>query len=255
MAMTCRRACWWTTAWLTLFAIAVSPGVAAGQVESASPTTSSDKAETLAGQFSARLEQLASGVDGVVSYVVVDLTTGRRFTRRADEPFPTASSIKIGILYELFKQADEGRVSLDTLRPLDPAMKVGGAGVLQQMDAPSLSARDHALLMILLSDNTATNVLIDLVGRDAVNRRMAALGATTFALRRRMMDEAAAARGDENLSSAADLVLVLDAIRRGDGLSAASRDAALDILQRPGSTPVRDGVCRQACRSPRSPAD
>jgi beta-lactamase class A len=77
---------------------------------------------------------------------------------------------------------------------------------------------------------------------DAVNRRMAALGTTTFTLQRRMMDEAAAAAGAENLSSAADLVLVMDAIRRGEGLTPTSRDAALEILRRPNPTALRAAV-------------
>lgn len=200
------------------------------------------KAAELADAFGERLTATARGVDGVVSYHVVDLTSGQRFSRKADEPFPTASAIKIGILYELFRQADEGRVQLDVQRTIVEADKVGGAGILQQLGRPALSPRDLAVLMILLSDNTATNVLIDLVGMDAINARMAALGTTTFALQRRMMDVAAAAAGAENLSSAADLVLVMDAIRRGEGLTPASRDAALEILRRPGPTPLRSGV-------------
>lgn len=201
-----------------------------------------DKAAELAAAFGERLTATARGVDGVVSYHVVDLTSGQRFSRKADEPFPTASAIKIGILYELFRQADEGRVHLDVPRPIAEADKVGGAGILQQLGTPALSPRDLAVLMILLSDNTATNVLVDLVGQDAINARMAAIGTTTFALQRRMMDVAAAAAGAENLSSAGDLVLVMDAIRRGEGLTPASRDAALEILRRPGPTSLRAGV-------------
>lgn len=217
-------------------------GGIAGAQPAADASDETGKRAELAQAFGGRLDEIARRVDGIVSYLVVDLTSGQRFSRKADEPFPTASAIKIGILYELFRQADEGRVQLDERRPLDEANKVGGAGILQQLDSPALSPRDHAVLMILLSDNTATNVLIELVGMDAVNRRMAALGTTTFALERRMMDVAAAAGGAENLSSAADLVLVMDAIRRGEGLTAASREAALDILRRPGATSLRAAV-------------
>jgi beta-lactamase class A len=133
-------------------------------------------------------------------------------------------------------------VALDERVPLDATQKVGGAGVLQQLGTPALSPRDHAVLMILLSDNVATNVLMDLLGMAAVNERMASLGATTFSLERKMMDVAAAAAGAENLSSAEDLTRVMDALRTGQGLSAASREAALEIMRRPGATPLRAGV-------------
>jgi beta-lactamase class A len=173
---------------------------------------------------------------------VVDVTSGRRFARRADEPFPTASAIKIGILYELFAQADAGRQRLDEPRPLPEASRAGGSGILQRLTSPVLSLRDHALLMILLSDNTATNVLIDTLGLDAITARMRELGASGYALRRRMMDTAAAARGDENVASPADLVTVMDALRTGRGLQPASRDAAHAILREYGPTSIRAGV-------------
>lgn len=208
----------------------------------AAQAAASEKEGELAQKFARVLEQLAESVDGVASYHVVDIASGETFSRKADERFPTASAIKIGILYELFKQADEGRVSLDVRQPLGGTPKAGGSGILQQLGDPALSPRDHAILMILLSDNTATNVLIDLVGMDAVNHRMTALGATTFSLQRRMMDAEAVERGAENLASPRDLVVVMDAIRRGEGLTAASRESALEILRRPGPTSIRAGV-------------
>jgi beta-lactamase class A len=205
------------------------------------PSTSLKHAE-LAARFTADLDRLASAIDGSVAYLVVDLTTGERFARRADEPFPTASAIKIGILYELFAQADAGRVALDDARAVPPESRAGGAGILQRLRSPILSLRDHALLMILLSDNTATNVLIDTLGREAVNTRMQGLGASGYRLRRRMMDADAAVRGDENVASAQDLVTVMDALRTGRGLRPGSRDEALRILREYGPTSLRAGV-------------
>ncbi len=200
------------------------------------------KADELAARFTKDLEAIADAVDGSVGYLVVDLTTGQRFERRADEAFPTASAIKIGILYELFAQADAGTVALDAPRPLPDAARVGGAGILQRLTSPIISLRDHALLMILLSDNTATNVLIDTLGRDAINARMRLLGATHFQLRRRMMDGEAAGRGDENVATPSDLVTVMDALRAGRGLTPASHDAGLAILREYGPTAVRAGI-------------
>ncbi len=105
-----------------------------------------------------------------------------------------------------------------------------------------LSLRDHALLMILLSDNTSTNVLIDTLGLETITSRMQALGAKGYTLRRRMMDGAAAARGDENVASPADLLVVMDALRSGRGLTPASQAEAIRILREYGPTSIRAGV-------------
>ena len=202
----------------------------------------SPKTDELSRAYAARLEDIASKVDGSVAYLVIDLTTGQRFARRADEPFPTASAIKIGILHELFAQADAGRVALDDPKPLPAASRAGGSGILQRLRSPMLSLRDHALLMILLSDNTSTNVLIDTLGREAITTHMQALGAKGYKLRRRMMDGEAAARGDENVASPADLLVVMDAIRTGRGLQPASQAEAIRILREYGPTAIRAGV-------------
>lgn len=202
----------------------------------------SSKQDELSERFSKRVEAVADAVDGVVGYAIVDVTTGKRFERRADEPFPTASAIKIGILHELFVQADAGRVTLDDPKPLPPASRAAGSGILQRLRSPVLSLRDHALLMILLSDNSSTNVLIDTLGRDTITSHMQALGAKGYRLRRRMMDADAVARGEENVASPSDLVVVMDALRTGRGLSPASQAEAIRILREYGPTAIRAGV-------------
>jgi beta-lactamase class A len=192
--------------------------------------------------FAKRLELIAAGVDGVVGYAIVDLKTGDRFERLAADSFPTASTIKLAILYELFKQVDEGRLTLDEIRPLDRRQIVGGSGVLQHLTAPSLSLRDHAILMVLVSDNTATNVVIDAVGMSAVTARMASLGLESIRLRRKMIDLEAARRGDENVASPADVAKLLAAIDRGEGLSRGSHEAVLEILKKRKETPLTRGL-------------
>ena len=110
---------------------------------------------------------------------------------------------------------------------------VGGSGVLQHLSAPMLSLVDHAALMIILSDNTSTNVVIDAVGMANVNARMKALGLGDIQLRRKMMDAAAVRRGDENVASPASLgqgrPRSSGAVR---GCRSDSRDAARRILYR-----------------------
>ena len=140
------------------------------QSAQASPTAAELKAKA-----EHRLQDIAARVDGVVGYAIVDLTTGERIGHLERETFPTASAIKLAIVYELFKQAAEGTIRLDDTIRLDRAKAVGGSGVLMQMGTPTLSVSDYATLMVTLSDNTATNVLIDRLGMENITRRMQGL--------------------------------------------------------------------------------
>jgi beta-lactamase class A len=86
------------------------------------------------------------------------------------------STIQVAVLYELFRQADEGRLELSDRLRLDRRHAVGGTGVLIHLGTPELSLEDHARLMVAVSDNTATNVLIDAVGMERVNARLEQTG-------------------------------------------------------------------------------
>lgn len=189
-----------------------------------------------------KLAAVVDALDGVVGYAALDLTTGDEIGRLERQEFPTASTIKLAILYELFRQADEGRVALDAPAPLDRADVVGGSGILRALTTPSLSLRDHAVLMMSISDNTATNVLLSRLGLSAVASRMQALGLTGIRLRRRMMDGAAAARGDENVATPHDLVRLLRVLHSGEGLSAEGKAGALRILEVGAGGQIRRGV-------------
>jgi beta-lactamase class A len=207
---------------------------------------SAQPADAVAGELRqklvATLEQTASRLDGVMGYSIVDLTSSDRIERLPAAVFATASTIKLTILYELFKQADEGKLSLDDAVPLDRKQVVGGTGVLAELTAPAMPLRDYATLMVVLSDNTATNVLIDAVGMSNVTARMAALGLKETKLRRKMIDLAAARRGDENVSTPSEIARLLELIYRGEGLKKSSQDALLAILKQSKATPMRRGV-------------
>jgi beta-lactamase class A len=169
-------------------------------------------AAELKSKFERRVQEIASRVDGVVGYVIVDLTSGERITHLERESFPTASTIKLAIVYELFTRAAEGAIKMDETIALDRRKAVGGTGVLIELGTPTLSIRDYAALMVTLSDNTATNVLIDRLGMEAISKRMQGLGLSATRLRRHMMDGAAARRGDENVSTPDDLARLLQAM-------------------------------------------
>ena len=103
------------------------------------------------------------------------------------------------------------------------------------MGTPTLSIRDYAVLMVTLSDNTATNVLIDRLGMDRIAARMQGLGLDATKLRRHMMDTAAARRGDENVSTPDELVRLLKAMN--DGMP-----QAIELLKKPKENRLRKGL-------------
>lgn len=216
---------------LALAALVVMPALADGT-----------KQRVLRDQLQGRLQRIAADLDGVMGYAVLDLTTGDRLAHLQDEVFPTASTIKIAILYELFRRADEGGINVDETRPLDRRHAVGGSGILHNLGTPTLSLRDYATLMMTVSDNTATNVLMDALGAEAITKRMASLGLPATRVRRRMKDLAAARRGDENVSTPSELVRLLELIHKGEGLRPARRDELLAILKKPKSSPLRRGT-------------
>lgn len=188
----------------------------------------------LKSKFERRIQEISTHVDGVVGYEIVDLTSGDRVSHLERESFSTASTIKLAIVYELFKQVEERKVRLDDTLTLDRAKAVGGTGVLNDMGTPTLSIRDYATLMVMLSDNTATNVLIDRLGMDKIAARMQALGLAGTKLRRHMMDTAAARRGDENVSTPGEIVGLLQAINK--------MPDAVALLKKDKSSRLRRGL-------------
>jgi beta-lactamase class A len=115
--------------------------------------------------------------DGVMGVCAVALATGETIAVNADQRFPTASAIKTALMVEVVHEIAGGRLQRDQQLVLNEAEKVGGSGVLQHLRAGGRwSVADLMYLMIALSDNTATNMLLGLVGARAVDERMAALG-------------------------------------------------------------------------------
>ena len=205
----------------------------------AAPAAAGPKEDALWAKLRGRLERVDAGLTGVLGLSVKDLKTGATIEILPDEPFPQASVIKLAVLYELYRQAEEGRVDLaEVTRP--PAARVGGDGILQHL-SPSVSMtwRDLAVMMMGLSDNAVTNVVIDRVGLDAVNRRLDALGLGRTRLRRRMMDLEAAARGLENVSTPREMRLLVETIHAGTGLSPARAKDLRLVAATPKSSDFR----------------
>ena len=114
---------------------------------------------------------------GEMGVAAIDLRTGETIAVGADARFPTASTIKTAVMIEAWQQAADGRLSMDTTLTLRDADKVGGAGVLRGMhDGLALTVADLIHLMIVLSDNTATNILIGRLGTARINEQLDSYG-------------------------------------------------------------------------------
>ena len=183
----------------------------------------------------ANLTAVEARLDGVLGLAVQDLASGRVIEIRGDVVFPQASAIKLALVYELYQQAAAEKIDLGALRAL-PKARVGGSGVLPYLsDKAQLTVRDLAILMMSLSDNAATNILIDEVTFSAVNARMDSLGLGKTRFRRHMIDLAAARRGEENVSTPREMVKLIEAIRRADGLSPTLADDLRAVVGVPKS--------------------
>jgi beta-lactamase class A len=126
----------------------------------------------------ARIAPIAEAHKGKVAVAVKDLTSGEEYSLNADEVMPTASLIKLPVMVETYWQAEEGRAKLDMMLTLKKDPKVGGSGVLVYhfSDGACFPLRDAVRLMIVYSDNMATNMVLDQIGLPSTNARMGKLG-------------------------------------------------------------------------------
>lgn len=179
----------------------------------------------------AEIKGLIKNLDGQCSIIVSNVTYGEKFAFNEDTVFPAASLIKLWILWALYKNASMRKVDLDEEIILSEEYKTGGFGVLQYMHAGlNITLRDCATLMIILSDNTATNILIDYLGIEKINNEIRRLGMQKTALQRKMMDAEAKARGLDNFTSAQDVHSILAAILDSPEMPSKFRQEMLDIL-------------------------
>ncbi len=192
---------------------------------------------TLHAQLETEMTRTAEHLDGVVGYAIKDLSSGETFMRLPDAVFPQASSIKLTILLELMRQAQEGKLSLEekhtlrrsemTVGDTEPILTMLGDGTV------TLSLHDLAIFMVVLSDNTATNVLIDRLGMDNINAGVARLGLTETKLRRHMIDLEAAKRGNENVSTPREMLTLMEKVHAGQALDSAHTKEYFDLLRLP----------------------
>src|SRR3984893_7838020 len=183
-----------------------------------SPDT--EKQNALCSKLQSTISEVDRNLDGVLGVAIEDLTTGQKFLLRADSIFPQASSIKIAVLAELYHQAQLSAQSASGKAKLTDLYTVRAADLVQDSDimggltpgVTQLTNRDLATMMVAVSDNSATNVLIDRVGMENVNALLDSLALHNTKLRRKMMDVKAAGEGRENISTPQDMLTLLEKI-------------------------------------------
>lgn len=180
-----------------------------------------------------RIRPLVDGFPGVAGVAVADVTGGGGLSIHGGEIFPTASTIKIHVLLQLLARAERGELDLNERIPIDLSHVVEGSGVLWHLTGPvALSLRDIAVLMIIVSDNTATNICIERAGIDGTNALLRSLGLQETVLRRKMLDAVAAVANRENVSTPAELVRLFVLLHEGKPAPEVT-EATLAILRKP----------------------
>ena len=211
------------------------------------------------------IQGVTAQTGGIVGVAAKHLETGKRVSHNVDTVFFTASTLKVPLLVELYRQVDAGIIDVNQRINLTDTLRVPGSGVLKEL-ASGLQPTIHdlAMLMIIISDNTATDILYNRVGGDNINNTMRQLGLTHTHIpmtcrellysitglevenpahtyqsasdrlkKREFVLEADGFSEDKSdVSSPSDMCRLLELIYDGDILSPQSREAVLDILKR-----------------------
>ena len=196
------------------------------------PPPPSEKQQVLWMKLEKSILDVDRNLDGVMGVAIVDLTDGHRYLLHANDVFPQASSIKICVLTELYRQAQQGKLKLTDVYTVNAADLVQDSDIMGGLTpgVTQITLRDLATMMVAVSDNSATNVLIDRVGMDNVNAFLTSQGLTQTRLRRKMMDVKAAAEGRENISTPNEMMKLLESIYRGQVLNKEMTDDFFKVL-------------------------
>jgi len=174
------------------------------RIESPSPLSLPDFDQT-----EKEIKDTIASSPGDVGLILYDMQWERTISVNPDEIFESASMVKVPVMAEVFLQQQEGKLRLDQTLTLRDDQKAGGAGILK--DKPSgteYSVEELLNLMITQSDNTATDMLIELVGMESVENRMSALGLKNTTLKRKIYDFNAIDEGRDNYTTPEDMYIL-----------------------------------------------
>jgi beta-lactamase class A len=178
---------------------------------------------------------------GKVYLFAKNLDTGESYSLNGDERIRTASTIKIAVMVEAFARVNEGRAKWGDELVLTKAARYSGSGVLQELaDGLRLTLRDCVNLMMLVSDNTATNLVLDDLTTDAVNARMESLGLKLTRIMRRVGSGGESKEGKlaENkrfglgATTPREMVMLMEKLERGEVVSTAASKEMIELMKR-----------------------
>jgi beta-lactamase class A len=222
--------------------------------------TAAGQRATAADTLTDRIATLTKGFSGTVAIYAKNLDTGQDVAVGADTRVRTASTIKLPILCALEDLVARGRIAWTLPVPVRPEDRVSGSGVLAELSpGATLSLRDVATLMIVVSDNTATNLVIDRITADAVNDYLDSLGLTATRSMRKVRGDGTALKPAEGWSRAGrqaenqrfgigsstprEMVRLLELLEQGKVVSPAASKDVLDLLKR---QQFKTGIGRRA---------
>jgi beta-lactamase class A len=176
------------------------------------------------------IEKELIDMNGRFSIVLKDLKKGEiLYSLDAERLVPSASTIKVLILVDAMKQILKGKADLKEKIPVRKCDKVDFS-LVTLMDCEEYSISDLLMLMISISDNTATNLIIERLGMAEINKTAEILALTDTKLQRKMMDFEAATKGKENLTSPRDMVKLLEMIYHREILTPEACDKIIRIM-------------------------
>ena len=184
-------------------------------------------------QLNERIGEMIYTFPGIAGCCVKSMTDGNIISVNGDVEFPIASTIKIPILLQLLVLDEKGELDINELVDITPEMIYPGSGIISYLEGPvRLSILDIAILMIIVSDNTSTNLCIDYAGIDKTNDMLRSLGVDNITLRRKMQDTESVVANRENVGTPDDCVLLLEHLYNGRPTQN-SADRCLSILRKP----------------------
>jgi len=188
-----------------------------------------------------QVKPIVASFKGKVSLFAKNLDTGETYGLNPDERVRTASTIKIAVMIEAFARVIEGKAKWTDEVVLTKEKKVSGSGILNELsDGLKLTLRDAVNLMMMISDNTATNLVLDVLTTDAVNARMESLGFKQIKIMRKVGSggESAAGKDPENkkyglgMATPREMVRVMEKLERGEVISPAASKEMIELMKR-----------------------
>ena len=224
-----------------IMAISIS---ALSQVQTSTPSRAAESS------LDSRIRAEVAQFKGKVSLFAKNLDTGATYDLGGDNRVRTASTIKIAIMVEAFARVAEGKAKWTDEVVLTTAKKVSGSGVLQELsDGLKLTLRDAVTLMMIVSDNTATNLVLDVLTTDAVNARMDSVGLKQTRVLRKVGGGGTSRAGEDptlrpfglGVTTPHEMVTLMEKLERGEVINPTASKEMLDLMKREQH---RDGIGR-----------